>query len=270
MPLGETEFVNGVAAMSATGNYGPVKVCAGIIPHVNLQLGAAARELLEAHLRVAGDRIRGVRNSVNWHPDPSIRPTSFRPPKKPCPPGILLDARFREGVAMLAQLGLSYDCWLYHTQLDELAALAGALPQATIITNHIGGAMGVGPYEGKFKEVFADWKTKVRNLARHPNVYMKVGGLGMRVFGLRMGFGDRENPPSSIELSKIWRPYIETCIEAFGPKRCMFESNFPVDKGTCSYAVVWNTFKRLASGASAEEKKELFSGTATRAYCLSV
>ena len=270
MPLGETEFVNGIAAMSATGNYGPAKVCAGIVPHVNLQLGAAARELLDAHLRVAGERICSVRNSVNWHPDPSIRPTSFRPPKKPCPPGVLLDQKFREGVAMLAQLDLAYDCWLFHNQLDELADLAGAVPQATIVTNHIGGAMGVGPYEGKLKEVFADWKVKIRNLAKRPNVYMKLGGLGMRVFGLRMGYGDRENPPSSSELAEVWRPYLETCIEAFGPQRCMFESNFPPDKGTCGYAVIWNTFKRIAAGASAEEKNELFHGTAVRAYRLKI
>ena len=119
---------------------------------------------------------------------------------------------------MLAQLGLAYDCWLYHTQLDELARLAGAVPQATIVANHVGGALGVGPFDGKLGEVFADWKVKIRDLARRPNVYVKLGGLGMRMFGLRMGFGDRPNPPSSGELAETWRPYIETCIEAFGPQ----------------------------------------------------
>ncbi len=268
MSLGETEFANGIAAMSASGVYGPARVCAGIIGYVDLQLGAAARELLEAHLRVAGARFRGVRNSVTWHADKSIKPT-FRKPKTACPAGVLLDARFREGFACLAPLGLSYDAWLFHTQLDELNDLARAFPGTTIVTNHIGGAVGIGPYAGKRDEVFADWKAKIVRLAQNPNVYVKLGGLGMRVFGFGMGVGDREAPPSSEELAAAWRPYIETCIEAFGPQRCMFESNFPVDKGSCGYAVAWNAFKRLASGASAQDKTDLFSATAMRAYKIS-
>lgn len=267
MSLGETEFANGIAAMSASGVYGPVRVCAGIVGYVNLQTGAAARALLEAHVRVAGTRFRGVRHSVTWHADPSIKPT-FRKPKVPCPPGVLLDARFREGFACLAPLGLSYDAWLYHTQLDELCDLARAFPGTTIITNHFGGPLGMGPYAGRRDAVFAEWKTRIARLAQHPNVCMKLGGLGMRVFGFGMGTGDRAEPPSSVELADAWRPYVETCIEAFGTRRCMFESNFPVDKGSCSYTVVWNAFKRIAAGASAQEKTDLFSATARRAYAL--
>lgn len=267
LSLGETEFVNGVAAMSASGAYGPTRVCAGIIGYVNLQVGAAARELLETHLRVAGERLRGIRNSVTWHADPSIKPT-FRSPKTACPPGTLLAPRFREGFACLAPLGLPYDCWLYHTQIDELDDLARAFPETTIVMNHVGGAIGIGPYAGKRDEVFADWTAKIKKLARNPNVHLKVGGFGMKLFGFGLGCGDRDLPPSSQDLATAWRPYVETSIEAFGTNRCMFESNFPVDKGTCSYAVIWNAFKRLAAGASAEEKTQLFSGTASRVYRL--
>ena len=267
MSLGETEFANGVAAMSASGVYGTGRVCAGIIGYVNLRAGSAAREQLEAHLRVAGGRFRGVRNSVNWHADKSLKPT-FRKPKTPCPPGMLLDARFREGIACLAPLGLSYDSWLYHTQLAELNDLARNFSETTIIANHVGGAIGLGPYAGKRDEVFADWKEKMCTLAQNPHVYVKLGGLGMRLFGFGLGRGDRTVPASSAELAQAWRPYIETCIEAFGVQRCMFESNFPVDKGTCSYAVVWNAFKRLAAGASGQEKAWLFADTAVKAYGL--
>jgi predicted TIM-barrel fold metal-dependent hydrolase len=180
------------------------------------------------------------------------------------PEGLLADKGFREGFACLAPLGLTYDAWVYHTQLGELAALARAFPETTIIVNHVGGAIGIGPYAGKRGEVLADWRKGITQLSACPNVVMKIGGLGMRLFGFT--FQNEASPPSSEELAPAWRPYVEGCIEAFGPSRCMFESNFPVDKGSCSYAVLWNAFKRISSGYSADERTSLFCGTAARVY----
>jgi len=259
--LGETEFVNGIAAMSASGGYGPTRVAEAIVGRVNLMLGAGARRILEAQMAVAGGRFRGVRYITVSHPDPSARGASTNQE-----PGILLDPRFREGFAELAPLGLSFDAWLYHTQLDELTDLARAFPGTTIIVDHIGGALGLGPYAGKRAEVMADWSRSLKGLAVCPNVYMKLGGMGMRFPGF--DFHDRPVPPTSDELAAAWGPYLETCIAIFGANRCMLESNFPVDKPTCSYHVLWNAFKRVTAKASADEKRALFSGTAQKVYRL--
>jgi predicted TIM-barrel fold metal-dependent hydrolase len=182
------------------------------------------------------------------------------------PEGLLMDKRVREGFARLAPLGLSFDAWMYHTQLGELVDLARAFPETQIVLDHVGGAIGLGRYAGKRDEVFAEWTARIRELAACPNVHAKLGGLGMRMFGFDLH--TRELPPSSEELAAAWRPYIETCIAAFGPERAMFESNFPVDKSSCSYHVLWNAFKRIAGGCSAAEKQALFAGTATQFYRL--
>ena len=163
-------------------------------------------------------------------------------------------------------LGLAFDAWLFHTQLDDVADLARAFPQAMIVLNHVGGALAIGPYSGKREEAFAEWRDGIRQVASFPNTYVKLGGLGMKLTGFT--FFENDMPPSSEDLEKAWRPYIETCINAFGPQRSMFESNFPVDKGMCSYPVMWNAFKRIAAGCSADEKTALFSGAAKKAYHL--
>ena len=261
-PIGETEFLNGAADMSASGGYGECRVCAGIVGHADLGLGERVGPILEAHIRAGGGRFRGVRQINAWHENPAARGSMATPPPK-----LLGDPSFRKSFAQLAPLDLSFDAWMYHTQLPELVDLAQACPQTTIILNHVGGAIGIGPYAGKRDAVFADWNKSMRALARCPNVYVKLGGLGMRLFGF--DFASRPRPPSSQELAARWRPYIDACIEAFGAERCMFESNFPVDKGTCSYAVIWNAFKRVAGQASATEKQALFSATASKVYGLS-
>src|SRR5215831_6937043 len=260
-PVGEVEFANGVAAMAASGAYGKTQVCAGIVGYADLALGAAVEKVLEAMIEAGGGRFRGIRFITASHPDqaawgsPIIRPAA-----------LLLDRRVREGFAQLAPLGLSFDAWMYHTQLGELVDLARAFPQSPIVLDHVGGAIGLGRYAGKRDEVFAAWNAKLRELAACPNVYVKLGGLGMRMFGFTHHTG--ELPPSSEELAAAWRPYIETCIAAFGPERAMFESNFPVDKGSCGYAALWNAFKRIATGCSASEKAALFAGTAMKFYRL--
>ncbi|MGH7043948.1 MAG: amidohydrolase family protein [Acetobacteraceae bacterium] len=260
-PVGETEFVNGVAAMSASGGYGSARVCAGIVGHANLALGARVEAVLEAHIRAGGGRFRGIRHITAWDADPVMLN-----PGNPAPAELMATAAFREGFARLAALDLTFDAWLYHPQIPELTALARAFPGARIVLDHVGGPLGIGRYAGRGQEVFAAWERAIRDLAKCPNVHVKLGGLGMRINGY--SFETAAEPPGSEALAAVWKPYIETCIEAFGADRCMFESNFPVDKGSYSYAVGWNSFKRLAAGATAAEKAALFSGTATRFYRL--
>ena len=182
------------------------------------------------------------------------------------PPGLMADARFREGFSRLAPLSLTFDAWLFHPQLDELTDLARSFPETTIVLDHVGGVLGIGTYAGKRDEVFARWSSSMRALASCPNVFLKLGGLGMRINGF--GFEHESDPPSSEALATAWRPYIETCIEVFGAGRCMFESNFPVDKGSYGYGEAWNAFKLLTRHASSEERTALFSGTAVRVYRL--
>ncbi len=261
--LGETEFVNQVADASANSAAGACRIAEGIVGHVDLLLGANAGAVLDAHLQAAPGRFRGIRNSSVYHPDPRARASLANPP-----PGLLQDARFRRGFACLAPRGLSFDAWMYHTQLDELADLAHAFPDTTLVLNHVGGPLGIGPYAGQREAVFGQWRQSMQRLAACDNVMVKLGGMGMRMFGF--DFADREQPPRSQALAQAWGPTLLECIAAFGPQRCMFESNFPVDKGTCSYGVLWNAFKRVAAALSPHERQALFFGTAARVYKIEV
>ena len=260
-PVGEVEFANGVAAMAASGVYGKTKVCAGIVGYADLALGARVEPVLEAMILAGGGRFRGIRFISASHPDDAARGSSVNRPA-----GLLMDSRIREGFARLHPLGLSFDAWMYHTQLGELVDLARAFPETPIVLDHVGGPIGLGPYAGRGEEVFAEWSGRIAELAGCPNVHIKLGGLGMRLFGFDVHEG--ELPPTSEQLAAAWRPYVETCIAAFGANRSMFESNFPVDKGSGSYHVFWNAFKRIAAGFSAAEKAALFASTASRFYRL--
>jgi predicted TIM-barrel fold metal-dependent hydrolase len=260
-PVGEIEFANGVAAMAASGTYGKTQVCAGIVGYADLTLGAAVEKVLEAMIMAGGGRFRGIRFITASHPDQAAWGSMVTRPE-----GLLTDKRVRGGFERLAPLGLSFDAWMYHTQLGELVELARAFPETPIILDHVGGPIGLGRYAGKRSEVFAEWSGRIRELAACPNVHIKLGGLGMRMFGFDLH--TRELPPSSEELAAAWRPNIETCIAAFGPERAMFESNFPVDKGSCGYAALWNAFKHIAAGCSPAEKAALLAGTATKFYRL--
>jgi predicted TIM-barrel fold metal-dependent hydrolase len=260
-PVGETEFINGVAAMSASGIYGKTRHCAGIVGHADLTLGSRVEPVLAAHIRAGGDRFRGIRHITAWDADASVRNPAYSPPR-----GLLGDKSFREGFAVLGRLGLSFDAWLYHPQIGELADLARTFPATRIVLNHVGGPIGIGAYAGKRSEMFATWAASIKALAACPNACVKLGGLGMRMGGF--GFHEQPEPPSSEALAATWQPYVETCIAAFGASRCMFESNFPVDKGSYSYPVFWNACKLLAKGASRSEKTDLFAGTAARFYRL--
>jgi predicted TIM-barrel fold metal-dependent hydrolase len=262
--LGEVEFVNGIAAMSASGNYGACRVAEGIVGGGDLAVGARVRELLEAEVAAAGGRFRGLRHGVAWDGSEAVGKFASRMVQ----PHLVRDQRFREGFAQLAPLGLSFESWQYHPQLSDAIDLARAFPDTTIILNHVGGVLGVGPYSGRRQEILAGWRNDINELAKCPNVYCKLGGIGMVSFGF--DFHEREVPPSSEDLAAAWRQYIEPCIEAFGPDRCMFESNFPPDKQSCGYTELWNAFKRITANASAHEKTALYSGTAARVYRLTV
>lgn len=259
--VGETEFANGVGAMCASGAYGAVRACAGIVAAADLRLGEAVRPVLEAHLKAGGERFRGVRHTATWDPDPAMLNPSYSPPED-----MLDSTAFRAGIAELGKLGLTFDAWIYFHQIPRLTALARAFPQVPIVLDHCGGILGIGRYAGQRDEVFATWSRNMRELATCANVMVKLGGLGMRLPGF--GFETRERAPSSAELAEAWGPWMERCIEIFGAARCMFESNFPVDKGGFAYAIGWNAMKRIAAGASATEKTDLFWRSAARFYRL--
>ena len=262
--VGETEFVNGVAAMTASGLYGDVRACAGIVGHADLRRGAAVEEVLRAHVAAAPDRFRGIRQSASWDADPAVLgPLSGR-----APAGLYRDAKFREGFAVLSRLGLSFDAWLLEPQIPELIDLARAFPETPIVLDHVGTPLGIGAYAGKRESRFGTWRESIRTLAECPNAVVKLGGLAMPF----AGFATFDAAPraSSETLARDWKPYVETCIGAFGADRCMFESNFPVDSLSCDYATLWNAFKRIAAGCSSAEKTALFGGTAARIYRLSL
>jgi predicted TIM-barrel fold metal-dependent hydrolase len=258
-PVGETEFVQGVAARSASGQYGTTRVAAGIVSHADLTLGAAVATVLEAHIAASGNRFRGIRHMTAWDATPAI--ASFAGT-----PTLLLDSRFREGFACLRKYGLSFDAWLYHPQLTQLVDLARAFPDTVIILNHIGGPLGIGPYAESREEEYQQWRNGIAELSTCPNVVVKLGGLGMPAAGL--GLNERTPPPDSAELAKVMKPYYHFCIEQFGANRCMFESNFPVDKVSYPYTVMWNAFKRISKDFSREDRAALFHGTAVRVYRL--
>ncbi len=260
--VGETEFVNGVAAMTASGLYGPVRACAGIMAHADLTQGDLVAETLEAHIAAAPLRFKGIRQSSSWDADPLV----LGPLNRGQSGGLYRSDKFREGFSKLAPLGLSFDAWLLEPQLPDVIDLAQAFPETSIVMDHVGTPLGLASYEGRREERFGVWRDNIRKLAQCANVKVKLGGLAM-VF---CNFGSflSDPPAPSTQLAAEWKPYIETCIEAFGVERCMFESNFPVDRGACDYRTLWNAFKHIAAGYSADEKTALFSGTAIKAYRL--
>jgi L-fuconolactonase len=261
-PVGEVEFLNGMAAISASGRYGPSRICAGIVGHADLTLGERVRPALEAMIVAGNGRFRGIRHGVTWDSGDATKFGRHKVPRH-----LLLDRDFRAGIAQLQALGLSFDAWQFYAQLPDLVDLLREFPDANVVLDHAGGVLGIPPHVER-DAVFSAWRGHLRELARFPNLDVKIGGLGMLYSG--WDFHLREAPPSSEELAAAWRPYVETCIDTFGAERCMLESNFPVDKQSCGYGVLWNAFKRLTAGCSASEKATLYSGTAARVYRLAL
>ena len=259
--LGQTEFVQGLIAQNASGQYGDTNVAAGVVAFADLALGGEVERVLEAHQSIT-DRFRGVRQITAFDASPDV------PRPRPFPEGLLGDANFREGFAALDKLGLSFDAYLYHLQLPEVADLANAFPGVTIILNHVGGLMRIGPYANKDDEVLSEWRSGLATVADCPNVVVKLGGLGMP----RAGFDwhTRDIPVGSEELAADIAPIMNYCIDQFGPDRCMFESNFPPDKMSFSYNVMYNAFKRLSQSYSTTERAAMFHDTAARVYRIDV
>lgn len=256
--VGEMEFVAGIAAMSASGAFGTRGVCIAAVGNVDLTLGAAVEPVLEALRSASGGRLRGVRASVCWDASDALHRAAPRA-------GLLGEPAVRAGIGVLARLGLSLDCWLYHPQIPELTAVAAAYPDLTIVLNHTGTPILGGPYRDRLDDVRAHWHASLTDLARHPNVFVKLGALPAR---FDKPADARALPPDSATVAAAWRPWIEPCVELFGAERCLFESNFPVHKNWLSYPILWNAFKRIAAGASTAEKADLFAGAAARAYRL--
>ena len=259
--VGETEWVQGIAAQSASGGFGETRAAAGIVGSADLRLGERAAPVLEAQIAASPQRFRGIRHRAAWA-EPGV--IANQSPAQP--PHVLMNPDFRKGFALLRVYGLSFEAWLYHTQIGELVDLARAFPDTVIILNHLGGPLGVGPYEGKRAEIFAQWKGDIAAVAACPNVVAKVGGIQMSINGY--GWHERERPPTSDDLLAANHDWYEYLIEQFGPTRCMFESNFPVDRLSCSYTVLWNQFKKLTKGYSAADRSALFHDTAQRVYRL--
>lgn len=258
-PVGEVEFVNGIAAQGASGLYGDYRPCAAIIGHADLTLGDAVKPVVEALLAAGNGRFKGIRHAAAWDADPDVLGPPFHAPE-----GLYHSDAFRTGIAAYGDYGLTFDAWLLEPQLADVLDLARAFPDQTIILDHCGTPLNIASYHGKLHENFDRWRQSIHAIAECPNVSVKLGGLAMAFCGL-----PDEGPAKgqgSEHLAGLWRPYIEICIEAFGADRAMFESNYPVDRWGASYPVLWNAFKRLTKGASQEEKHALFAGTAARTY----
>ena len=260
-PVGEVEFVNGVAARSASGIYGPFRACAGIVGQADLMLGAGVGAVLDAEIAAGNGRFRGIRHIGAHDPDPEVLG-----PLGHAPAGLYADPRFRKGFAELGKRGLTFDAWVLEPQIGDVTDLARAFPEQPIVLDHVGTPLGLGSYTGRQEERFAAWKAAIDELATCPNVTVKLGGLAMPFCAL--GELGPDTRTDAATLAALFRPYVEACIAAFGPQRAMFESNFPVDRWGADYATLWNAFKLIARGASADEKRELFAGAAARFYRL--
>ena len=255
-PVGEVEFVQGLAAASASGLYGPGRAAAAIVGNADLNLGDDVARVLDALQAASPNRFRGIRHNTSWDPHPEVESRSFD--------GQLQSADFRAGAQVLASRGLAYDNVVYFPQLAELADFARAVPDLTIVSNHIGGLMRVGPYANRDDEVMPAWRDGIAKLAECPNVVMKLGGVGQPRYGFDWHLRDR--PIGSEELAEAMAPLINYCIEQFGPDRCLFESNFPPDKVSYSYNVMYNAFKRMTAAYSPTERAAMFHDNAVRVY----
>lgn len=263
-PLGEIEFANGLGAMAASGRYGNCQACAGIVGYADLRHGDQVAELLDRALALAPERFRGIRQCTNFSTNPApYRFITNRPPQ-----GAMQDPGFHAGFRQLAKRGLTFDAAMFHDQLQDVVDLADAFPDATIVVNHSGHALAMDLDEAGRAEVFRQWRDLMRKVAQRPNVYCKVGGMGLPMWGF--GFDERTDPIGYLELAAVWRPWVETTIETFGATRCMMESNYPPDGRSAGYVPLWNAMKHIVRAASPQDKAALFHGTAAKVYRLSL
>lgn len=261
-PVGETEFVRREAEATErlSGESGPT--IDAIVGHADMMLGEAVEEVLSAHVDAGGGRFRGIRHATSWDASDGVRAGHSRPLEQ-----MMRTPEFQAGVRTLARMGLSFDAWLFHTQLDELGELADAVPEATIVLDHLGGPLGIGPYAGRSETVRADWRAAIARVAGRPNIVVKIGGIGMEMY-YGMGWHERPAPPGSDEVAARWSDDVRHCIDTFGPDRSLAESNFPVDRSALPYPVLWNALQIMASDYTDAEQDRIFSGTATEVYRL--
>jgi L-fuconolactonase len=256
-PIGETEFAANIAE-KAIASAGP-KLCAAIVGYADLMQGDEVRSVLEAHVAAGKGFFRGIRRILAWDSDERLLNPAY-----PTTEDMMDNAAFRAGFAQLANLNLSFDAWIFFHQIPKLTALAHRFPNVQIVLNHCGGILGIGSYADRRDDVFKQWRAAMAELSKCPNVTVKIGGLGMALSGF--GFEQCAQAPSSETLAKAWQPWVNTCIDLFGANRCMFESNFPVDKGSYSYVIGWNAMMRLSVGLTVAERTAIFLGTASRIY----
>jgi L-fuconolactonase len=260
-PVGETEFVDAVGREADRQGGRAAGLCAAIVAHADMMLGDAIEDVLIAHRQASPDRLRGIRHLIAHDQDyPGVLPSQ---------PGTMQNAEFRAAFARLAPNGLSFDVWLMHPQLGDLAELAAAFPETTIILDHVGSPMGIGRYANGGANGFDEWRRAMTLVAAQRNVMLKLGALNMEFTGLGVPLGD-SRPWDSEQMARAQRTHLLTAIDIFGPSRCMFESNFPVDRMATSATVLWNCFKRVATGYSAAERADLFAGSAARIYRIKV
>ena len=257
--LSEIKFATDEAKRADLIPHNHIKVNASIVGSVDLTFGKKLEPVLEKAIDISEGRLKGIRMLLASHQDPRINSGAVRSDL-----GLMLHPNFIDGAKCIQNSSLSLDFWIYHTQLNELEQIAKALPDLTIILNHVGGPIHLGEYEGKQALTHREWRLAMMRLSRIPNINVKLGGLGMAVNGAK--FHEKNIPPNSTQLSDIWKPWIYETLDMFGFDRCMFESNFPVDKGSCSYGVLWNAFKILAKNMSKDEKNKLFKQNASRIY----
>lgn len=262
--VGETEVIAGMTEQYVGKE---PAICAGIVCYADFFEGAAVEEILDTHIALGQGRFVGIRQLTIWDDDESVRMYQ-NPPRRALSPGMTNDPKFREGFSKMGPRNLVFDTTAFHHQIPELFDLAKAFPDTRIILDHLGCIVQVGPYAGKNDEIFAAWKRDIEEIAQLDNVYVKIGGLGMNMYGFK--FRDLPKPPSSQLLADTWKPYVETAIETFGVDHSMFESNFPVDKAYYGFATCWNAFKRLTANASDDEKAALYSRTAIKTYDLKI
>jgi len=258
-PLTEIEFATSEGKRADLIPDNKVKVNASIVGSVDLTFGSKLEPVLEKAINISEGRLKGIRMLLASHTDPRILSGAVKSDL-----GLMLHPNFIDGAKCIQNADLSLDFWIYHTQLNEMEKIARALPDLTIILNHVGGPIHLGEYEGKQAVTHREWRSAMIRLSRIPNINVKLGGLGMAVNGAK--FHNDKIPPNSVQLSDVWKPWIYETIDMFGFDRCMFESNFPVDKGSCSYGTLWNAFKILATDMSDDEKNKLFSKNAARIY----
>ena len=258
-PVGETEFVVGIA-QEAERDKSKAQI-AGIIGHANMMLGTSVKEVLELHIEKGEGLFRGIRHAGGWDEDERVKNAHSHPT-----PHIYLEEDFQLGLQELSSMNLVFDTWHYHNQISDLTKLAKNLPDLIIVHDHFGGPLGIGPYKGKREEIFKQWQEDIYELSQCKNVYAKLGGLAMPVNG--WAWHKNEYPASSNDIITEQSRYYLHTIDCFGSKRCMFESNFPVDKQSVSYHVIWNAYKKLVKDFDEQDKHNLFYGTAEKVYKL--